>query len=108
MKLSEQLKAAKALIEKPENWLQGKYSDKNGIQESTCFCSVGAIHRVLGNGAHAPDRNALTQAVGKVMGTDYTDVTTYNDTHSHAEVMTMWDKAINLLEAEEATQLATF
>ena len=50
MKPSQQLRAAKALISKPENWTQDEYaknSDGDGTDvnddDAVCFCALGAV-----------------------------------------------------------------
>lgn len=106
MKISEQLKAGKALIENPANWLQGNYtnldSEDADLQKATCFCSVGAAFKVMGAGnCLGPDSSIITSYLAKAVGLmTGVQVIVYNDSHTHPEVMAMWDKAIELAEAE--------
>lgn len=104
MKISEQLKSARALIDTPSKWLQGQYGDGNAseFENSTCFCSLGAIHRAMGNGMYAPDKNTLSIALGKAMGGSWEDISEFNDGNEHETVMAAWDEAIRLAEAEES------
>ena len=107
MKHSEALKAAKAVIANPENWTQGwYYKYKNGTsckryEDAECFCSLGALRKVNDcyddyylNGTLYLDLalETLNVKAGSVF--------IFNDTHSHAEVMALFDKAIELAEKE--------
>ena len=87
MTVKEQLIAAKALIDKPEKWCQGEFhaGDKH--------CFAGAIFMVSGYNEPATDQvcNALAVAMG-VVGRG--DIYIWNDSHSHAEVMAAFDRAI--------------
>jgi hypothetical protein len=104
-----ELKEAKSLIDSPEKWTQHKFGrDAWGHGLSTnewsdtppaCMCSVGAIYEVnrrkdptvcLYKVSSTRSDNAasfLTRVAGEV-------ITRFNDSHSHAEVMALWDKAI--------------
>lgn len=99
MNIYETLVAAKKLIENPENWLQGEYCNGKDIDVSTCFCSIGAVKKVLGHAALSSDRNPATEALGAGFG-GFSYIAIYNDFHSHAEVMAMWDKAIEKAKEE--------
>lgn len=110
------LTEARKLIEDPEHWLQGVYAmdetktvglyPKNPA--ATCFCSIGAVVHVLPEDA-LPEKEvqALSAAVwaldpawaeaNKVRKDRC--IAGYNDTHTHEEVLAVWDHAI----AEEAT-----
>lgn len=106
MKESERLRAAKALIDTPEKWMQGEYHDLPGdVKNSRCFCALGAIRRVhadLGEGTYGNSSKAnfyLEDAL-EAMDADEADVPSFNDTHTHEEVMQMFDKAIKIAESE--------
>lgn len=98
MKTSEVLTKAKALIENPENWIQGDYSSKSG----TCFCSFGAVAKVLNvcNFSSHVDHHAfaLKEVVqdSEKFETPSENFAAYNDRSTHAEVMEAFDKAIAL------------
>lgn len=98
MKTSEVLTKAKALIENPENWMQGDYSNKNG----TCFCSLGAIAKVLDVCNFNDHVDHFTLALEEVVKdsekfqTPNENFAAYNDRSTHAEVMEAFDKAIAL------------
>lgn len=95
MKYSDYLKAAKALIDSPEKWTQGEYwrdAEGNSVDrpvDAACMCSMGALLATPGP-AGPVACNYLMEACNDQC------VVEFNDTHSHAEVMQMWDKAIEL------------
>lgn len=106
----EILKEAKSLIDTPEKWTKETYarSTSGGViseheDGAVCFCSLGAFFRV----AKSADVvymdsgwDILIKAVKLIKPTAYS-VATFNDNHTHAEVMAMWDKAIELAAADE-------
>ncbi len=110
----EILIAARKLIEKEENWLQGidaKTADGNMCSAThpaaRMFCASGALANVcnyyyhetrkagrfLNKAAGTPDEGA-----NEIVGCPYI---IYNDSHTHAEVLAMFDRAIEL--AKEST-----
>lgn len=103
MTTSQILREARKLIEKPENWTQGAYArDKDGNEvdvcddAACCFCSMGAVALAAGgqqNGALA--RMELTKFT-------LAGVAAFNDVYSHAEVLSLFSKAIAAAEASEA------
>lgn len=110
-KISEVLKEAKQLISKPENWTTGVYArDAEGIKvdtgnaRATCFCSLGAVFFVAKQSKLSfPQRADIIQHIKEANGLT-SPVHEYNDTHTHAEVMALWDKAIAAAEAQEAEE----
>ena len=104
MKTSELLIAAKAKIANPVNWLSGGYAtDSEGqkaytwSKNATCFCSVGAARSAMRllDKINTQVFELLNQAAGGC-------VIEFNDSHTHEQVMVVWDKAIALALAEEA------
>jgi len=91
---------ARKLIENPECWTQGVFAcDEDGfvtdIEEGVCFCSMGAIIRAdggLGNESYIAAFGAMQSVIG-----NSTSISRFNDTHTHAEVLAMFDKAIERL-----------
>ena len=82
------LLAARKLIENPEHWRQGPSSD-------TCFCAMGALgHVATGTDALWEAQQALYGALPERGG-----IANFNDNHSHAEVLALFNRAI---EAERA------
>jgi len=99
----ETLKAARDLISDPARWTQGEYArDADGIvirpwsKNATCFCAYGAIQRFT------ETEDAVSEAdffLKKTCTEKFQlDVVTLNDTHTHAEVLALFDAAIAELE----------
>lgn len=109
-KLVATLVAARALIETPAQWLQGTYAQtaaglyvSSFSQNAVCFCSVGAAKAASGidDGFTYLDVTAALRKALRTIG--WTDgVIAYNDDDSrtHAEVLAVWDKAIEIAKAE--------
>ena len=102
MTVTETLKAARAKIALREHWAQGIFaSDINGRRvhvmspTAVCFCASGAISNV----SNLDDRLLARIACENVVSTGLID---YNDTHTHAEVLAMFDRAIAASEAAHA------
>lgn len=96
----EILKAARELISVPERWTQGAAArHKNGnvigwnTANASCWCSTGAVMKCGLH--HADSALSLLAEVTSVGSVPY-----YNDTHTHAEVLAMFDRAISIAEAE--------
>lgn len=84
MSVKADLIAARKLIEKPENWTQGEYrGHENGM---VTYCLVGAIHYVNENYF-----DCAYEAMQKFMDMSLEN---FNDTHTHAEVLELLDRAI--------------
>ena len=84
----EILISARQRIEKPNNWMQGEFSNI----DFTKFCAAGSLWKegkLMGSSAYALLREG--------MGLKPEDqVCNYNDTHTHAEVIAAFDKAIEM------------
>jgi hypothetical protein len=106
MKESERLRAARKLIEKPENWMQGGYADNphNGLANACRFCSIGAVLRVRGEEVTALDFNSTSRYLQRVLDNmnEGSCVADFNDNHSHSHVMELFDAAITIAESEES------
>lgn len=110
MKASEVLKAAKALIEREENWCIGNFArDKNDEPtrfddpEACKFCARGALLRVAVHNDYGRANELLIEAVPSKL---YGGVASFNDAKGHADVLKLYDKAIRLAlkaEAQETT-----
>jgi hypothetical protein len=112
--LAANLRAAKALIDTPAKWTQSVLARDSmarqvGIEDrnATCFCSMGALLRhcrdkELPGEARKTISEALDNVAELTAGDDSTNIVIYNDEHTHAEVMAVWDKAIELAEKESA------
>lgn len=100
MKVSKVLIAARAVIADPKNWTKGSFAkDANGHKryaiapEAVCWCALGAVMRVGANDVlFGAACYWLDGAAGTWMGG-------YNDAHTHAEVLEVFDRAIASAEA---------
>ena len=95
---TEILKAARQLIEKREDWWDGKAPQSPPLQ----LCAVQAVstarHQYQSRGGLAGwfALDALRSALppGAKMDGDVGAVNRYNDTHSHEDVLALFDRAI--------------
>ena len=98
------LREARALIEDPERWTTREYArdaeggalDDGAEPAAVCWCAVGALDRVTGEPVdllHDPAYRLLAKVASY-------EVTRTNDRHGHAAVLRMYDRAIELAEAE--------
>ena len=97
------LKRVRNRIAKPENWCQ--YSFANDSEGKTvelhssaavCWCLDGALRRECGDGWHLRDacERLLWKALRKIAPKYRFGYLSYNDSHSHAEVLALLDAAI--------------
>lgn len=94
----ELLVKARSLIEKPENWIQHQScADAEGRtcpwEEATKLCTFGAMYKVVG-GTFTTTFKPWHVLHNVAVELGYRDPISYNDHHSHAEVIAMWDTAI--------------
>lgn len=105
MNTLEILKGARELIAKPEHWTQGTYArDAAGrvaywADEDACqFCALGAIGKASRKNVWSLElafvRAVLVAAIPDSVSIEERYVPTFNDSHSHAEVLALFDKAI--------------
>ena len=108
----EILKKARAKITLPENWTQKEYArDSEGsgvsIKDGVCFCSIGAIQSVaialdispIGIHLSIPVVQNWVSAVDTLnVILEGGSIIEFNDTHTHAEVLAMFDAGIASLE----------
>ena len=97
LSIKQLLIAARALIEKPEHWTQEVHArDSAGNKVSpnsskaVCFCAHGALVRVF-NKTYGLEEEKATAYLKKQTGTA---IWTFNDSHTHEEVLNVFDKAI--------------
>ena len=102
----ETLKAARQLISDPAKWTQNLFArDKDGKsidpqnKDAVCFCSFGAIERFTGCKTLSEVEGHLDNVCEKLF---HTNVISFNDTHTHAEVLALFDAAIAELEEEQS------
>ncbi len=100
------LKDARALIADEKNWTQRVSArNKSGLEvpvlnsEASCFCAVGALDRFTNGIAFG---SAAYLLLKKEAGAKYLTVSDFNDTHTHAEVLAIFDRAIAHAESEVA------
>lgn len=93
------LKAARKLISVPKRFTReasARDADGNSthstLPAAVCWCSLGAIWHVAGYTKSANDAEA---ALALAMGGQ---VSEFNDTHTHPEVLAAFDAAIKRLE----------
>lgn len=102
MNTIEVLRAARELISDSARWTKGTSArDINGqkceISRGVSWCALGAADKFsAGRGAAGA---ALHAALASMPGNELRMVTSYNDSHTHAEVLALFDRAI---AAEEA------
>ncbi|MCZ7496292.1 hypothetical protein O8B39_17465 [Agrobacterium rhizogenes] len=98
------LKEARALIADEKNWTQGAFArDANGrserIDRAICFCSIGAIAKVARTNLGSPVPAPVLKALGV---TAHCRLAQFNDSHTHPEVLALFDRAIARAESEAA------
>jgi len=101
---TEILKAARQLIEKREDWWDGRTRQSPPLR----LCAVRAVsvarHQYQSRGGLAGwfVLDALFAALppGAMAGGDC-DIARYNDTHSHEDILALFDRAIAATEVNE-------
>jgi hypothetical protein len=88
--VKENLIAARALIDTPEKWIKGTFSNDNG-----CFCALGAVDKALGL-PMGDDGGKTEQALYEALPPFVSGVADFNDapTTFHADIMALFDRAI--------------
>ncbi len=95
------LSAARQRISKPESFIQGRLHNEN----HTAFCARGAIIE------EAPDDTYYTRELAKLLdcvciphvikdNKEFYKVVTYNNSHSHSDVLALFDATITRLKRE--------
>lgn len=98
------IRKARELITPREKWTQEIYAqgtdgwDIDPIDEDACkWCLLGALRCV---GHFRGDRNIPAQIMDTLLGIASIPVHTFNDTHTHEEVLALLDKAAEALDNE--------
>lgn len=95
------LRAARELIAEPKAWTQRAFGrDEDGMccdslhPDAVCWCAGGALTKAAnGHGLiRSKAREQLYAAIGCA------DIVDFNDEHTHAEVLSAFDRAITLAE----------
>jgi hypothetical protein len=115
MNKSEQiaiLKAARILISDPKRWTQSNYAkNKNRSSvdptspKAVCWCALGALQKVVNilyqnsrsdKNLHSDEYHEIRELLADQAG-ERPHV--FNDTHTHSEVLDLFDRTIKSLEA---------
>jgi len=102
------LKDARALIADEKNWTRGEYARNargywRGVlsEDSVCFCSIGAMAR---SAKTTPREIETCDKILQIFSADglrrVSDLVDFNDGHTHAEVLALFDRAIARAESE--------
>ncbi len=102
------LKAGRALIADEKKWTRDEYAlDRYGrsiephFKRAVCFCSAGSLSHVTGIPIGKIEaRNPAWQ----LLDDETQNISEFNDTHTHAEVLAAWDRAIASLETQGENQ----
>ena len=101
--ITEVLTEARELISDPKRWTQGLYArdvrgnyTKWNSPEAACWCSAGAIAKVVGASTDSDIEYdpIAKRAIKKLMYGINSSIYKFNDSHTHAEVLTAFDKVI--------------
>lgn len=101
------IRKAREIISDESHWTRGELArDARGDDvpplspRAHCFCAVGALARATKLRTDTVDSARIMNQIRRVCGIDF--LSDYNDSHTHAEVLAMFDKTIRALEKEEA------
>lgn len=102
----EILRAARALISKPERWTQGSNARNPRTKRRVSvrsplagqFCAVGSMDRVFNGSLPRFERWNAGAALSEMIAPF--SLSDFNDTHTHPEVLALFDRAIARLEAQ--------
>jgi hypothetical protein len=101
MMLRDDLIAARALIDTPEKWALGP------LVEDGRRCAIRAIEAVVHTDVvWRKPKHPAYQALCEALPSEWTDehglysVGTYNDAHEHADIMALFDRAIQAATPE--------
>jgi hypothetical protein len=103
MSVQETLKAARALISEPDYWCV-RYLSKLGPRGQMQYCAIGAIQQVAVRSTWEAALDTLSKVAAQRLGVSYSGmiigahIAEYNNSHTHAEVLSMFDEAIASLE----------
>jgi hypothetical protein len=102
MNIKEILIAARAKIERPENWTKGVFArDSQGrdvtatSKNAVCWCSLGAI---TATGACYYDEEKATRFLRLELDAYENSITKFNDLSNHTDVLAMFDRAIAIAD----------
>lgn len=108
-KITDFLIAGRDVIANEKHWTQGTMArDQKGVicdnpweEDAFCFCTVGAILKVAPRGTDNLDiRRKIKDRLCAAGGIATGSLIHFNDNHTHAEVLAVWDKAIVFADHE--------
>lgn len=111
--LANYLKAARRVIEKPENWTQGRLAkDSNGYEvceassTAVCFCAVGALRKVKYS-SFGSDSVAFSEVFEYLRNftPNSEPISYFNDSNPHSKVLELFDKAISAAELKQSNSI---
>lgn len=101
------LRSARDLISDEKRWTQSAEArDDRGSEiralspKATCFCAIGAIAKAS-EYVHFSNEINARDLLRKQLGGGHT-IVSFNDTHTHAEVLAVFDRAISRAESDAA------
>lgn len=101
MTVRQDLEAAKALIDTPRKWCKGHYHT-GGFHGYDQHCMIGAV---LASDVNFASRDATREALVKALPAAERKLphalATFNDNHTHADIMALFDRAINSAALDE-------
>ncbi len=111
MKISEILKNARDLISNKENWCRGSFAKDAGgndifygSKEATQFCMIGAFQKQNTSFLQKVSDDCLLYICRNINIHSYINMmknlSIFNDSHSHEEVIEVYNKAISLAMLE--------
>lgn len=96
MGLRTDLASAKAMIDTPKKWCQGSYHT-GGFHGFDQHCMLGAVMASDVNfDSRDATREALLRALPKADRRKPHALASFNDEHSHTEIMALFDRAIEV------------
>lgn len=108
MNVLELLEAGRAIIADPAHWAQDTFAyDADGKEvwstspTAVCWCSVGVLHKVVSDvqtpspldGDLRCEAEHMLSRASRKDGANQS-IAWFNDSHTHAEVLAVWDIAI--------------
>lgn len=107
-KVAEFLIEAKKVIEDPTRWTTGWFAKTvAGVRcsalddEATCFCSMGALEYYNGRELLYDEKGTVAHLARDVLESVMEErLVSFNDRHSHTEVMQKWAEAIKFSQKE--------
>jgi hypothetical protein len=99
----ELLNSSQALIADFDHWTKGAYARTandddviGGEDPRACkWCTLGAMYHITG-GDYTNTMDIAIDLLAEAAGVGNTHIADYNDEHTHAEVMAMFEKAKEL------------